>query len=119
MAKAITASDVRDALEEVSGLTLPSTLTDPKIETVVQRKTAHVLSLRGLTSLPDAGQERDLVDDAVLDLVVINIKRMLRPSNADFIKALNEEQKLIERDLRIVEETSEETGFRFDVVGGT
>lgn len=118
MANAVTASEVRDALEAVPGLTLPATLTDTKIDTIVQRKTSVVLTLRGATALPTAGQERDLIDNAVIDLAVIHIKRLLRPDSPEMMRALVDEERLIKRDLEVVESSSPEAGFRFDVIGG-
>lgn len=119
MAEAITPKRIRDAMEAVPGLTLPTSLTDSMLREIIRGKTAHVMAKRGVEVLPDAGTDtRDLVDDAVRNLCILDVKRMLRPDEGDYLRALSEEQRLIERGLDIVETSSPDSGYRFDVVGG-
>lgn len=118
-AVALTPQDIRDHLEAVPGLRFPDELKDAKLRAVIQRKTAHVLRCRGIDALPRKdSQERDIINDAVLALVTIEIKRYLRPDEPEFLRALIEEEKLVNRQVSIVESTSRISGFRFQLIGG-
>lgn len=119
MPAAVTETEVRDALEAIPGLALPGTMTNPKILDIITRKTAVGLGFMGLTDLPLAGVSLDRLKDAVVNMSIIQVRRYLRPDDAQYLSALNgEERGILEALRQNLEDTSEHTGTWFSVVGG-
>lgn len=115
--EAITAKEVREVIWDSMGVKPPDALTDNHIEQVIRRKTATCLSIRALSSLPAVGsQERELVNDGVLSLSVIELKRR-KVSSVEERRVLAEEEKLALQKLELLEQSSA-SNARFDVVGG-
>lgn len=102
MAQAISAQDVKDSLASTPRLTLPSTLTDAILLTYITEQTAVVLTLRGIADLPAAGKELDLVKGAVRELVCLQVRRYIRPDDADYLDALRRDREQIFQQLEAV-----------------
>lgn len=115
--EAITVDEIKEELWDSFGLNPPDNLQDHTLRRKIRRKTAVVLAVRGLTSLPATGAlEREIINDAVSALVSLDVRKM-HPAWAEQTEGLErEERNLIER-LKIVEDSSD-TATRFDVVGG-
>lgn len=99
MAQAITAAEIRETIEDTPSLSLPAAVTDPLLDRWSRRQTAHVLERMGLTALPSAGLQLDRIENQVLSRVLIDIKRFLHPDRTDMMTLLNDELRLLERDL--------------------
>lgn len=117
--KAVKASEVRQALEDIPRISLPAEITPAILDSWIERMTARVLHLRGATSLPEADTvDRNLIDGAVIDLVVVRAKRYMNPGREDIIRLLNEEQKIIEKGLEAVKETNPKRTHQSSGVSG-
>lgn len=88
MAKAIDASDVRDALETVPNMSLPSGVDDPILEDQIRRKTGRVLSEMGRDEVPTEEPEKGAVEDAVLQLVVNQVASWTNLSDSELQEAI-------------------------------
>lgn len=117
--EAITETEVREQLEKFRDLDLPESVTRGMIERIIRRKTALVMTSAGLSSLPSQGsQKRELVNNFVASLTIIEVRRMMAAGDVDLLRALSEEERRVSADMKLLEETSETAGYRFDVIGG-
>lgn len=126
MPQAVPASQVRTALAGISGLVLPTALTDAIIDEVLQRKTGIALGWAGLTDLPAAGPLLSAIQDAVFLLGRLEVERQLRPDSVEFLRALAEQEGHIQGNLRGFTQTPSgalaqamgTSGAFIDILGG-
>lgn len=115
-ASPVTAAALREALSTYANLELPGALTDPKMQEVLDRKAGVALRLMG-GSVEDDGPGADAYADAVLNLAIIEVKRMLRGDDPALMSALNSEERLIQEGLQVVKGTGGGSRF-FEVATG-
>lgn len=88
MPKAITATDVRDALETIPNMTLPDGVSDDILDKQIRRKTGRVLTQMNREDVPTEEPEKGNVEDAVLQLVVNQIASWSNLSDSELQDAI-------------------------------
>lgn len=121
MPEAITAQDVRDAIETVPNMSLPSGVTDDLLRDQIRRKTGRVLTKMGRDGVPTSEPAQGAVEDAVLQLVVNQIVSWTDPSDADLQEAIQtaDETAIGPTDAEQAAETEGSGNAGLHVTGGT